>query len=134
MDRCVDRFNSYNISAVKGKIMEFLESVEEGMQKAQELIQNTAGDELDPQGEQDKDECEAEGVKDHPDFVFSDPGNLDKEVESASTGLFKTVTLIPEIELEQLTENMDEDQRLALMLVLNYARKLKIACSKPARV
>ena len=83
--------------------MEFLESVEEGMQKAQELIQNTAGDELDPQGEQDKDECEAEGVRDHPDFVFSDPGNFDKEVESASTGLFKTVTLIPEIELDQLT-------------------------------
>ena len=133
-DCCLKTFHSYNIAAVKGKIMEFLESVEEGMEKAKEMLNNMTGDDLNPQGEQDKDECEGEGVTEHPDFIMSDHGNPDKEADSLSTGLFKTVTLIPDVELEQLTENLDADQRLALQLMLNYARRLKIARSKPAKV
>ena len=130
----IQRFNTSNISNVKGKIMPFLESVEEGLKKAEELIQNTAGDDLDPQGEQDRTECEGEGVAPNPDFVLCDPGHLEKEVETTTTGLFKTVTLSSDSELEELTENLDDDQRLALGLVLNYARQLKISRSKPEKV
>ena len=69
--------------------MPFLESVEEGLEKAQELI-NTIGDEMDPQNEQERDECEAEGVKDHPDYSHIDPDNLPQQENEASSGLFKT--------------------------------------------
>ena len=72
---CLSTYQKSNIAKVKGKVMEFLESVEEGLEKAKEM-QNTIGDELDPQNEQDMDECQAEGVTDHPDFVQSDPQNF----------------------------------------------------------
>ena len=65
------------VAATKRKIMPFLESVEEGLERA--TGQNTLGDELDPQKEQDKAECEAEGCQDHPDFELINPNNLDLE-------------------------------------------------------
>ena len=107
--------------------MEFLESVEEGLEKAKEL-QNTIGDELDPQNEQDMDECQAEGVIDHPDFVQSDPQNLPTQSEtSTSTGIFKTVKLLSDEQRCQLTEKLDDDQRLVLSIVLNHARLIQIS-------
>ena len=106
--------------------MEFLESVEEGLEKAKEL-QNTIGDELDPQNEQDLDECQAEGVKDHPDFVQSDPQNLQTQSDTTPTGLFKTVNLLSDEHRCQLTEKLDDDQRLVLSIVLNYARLIQIS-------
>ena len=61
------------------------------------------------------DECQAEGVIDHPDFVQSDPQNLPTQSEtSTSTGLFKTVKLLSDEQRCQLTEKLDDDQRLVL--------------------
>ena len=82
--------------------MPFLESVEEGLEQANE--QNDIGDEMDPQNEQDRIECEAEGLQDNPDFVWSDPNNLNMEKEASSTGLFKTVILDSEENLCKLTD------------------------------
>ena len=48
----------------------------EGLERAEEL-NNLIGDELDPQGEQDKDEDSAEGIVDHPNFLHADPNNLE---------------------------------------------------------
>ena len=83
------------------------------------------GDELNPQKEQDRDECEAEGIQENPNFVLSDPGNLTENCESESTGLFKKVTLLTDDELEKLTEKLDDDQRLVLSQVQNYSRDWK---------
>ena len=134
INMCRDTFNTSNLSNVKRKVMEFVESVEEGLEKAQEMIDNTIGDELNPEKEQDKAECEAEGTEDHPNFQLTDPGNLDQEVESASTGLFKTVSLSPLEDLLRLTEILDDDQRLALSKVLKFARQLKMSRSTPIKV
>ena len=90
-DTCKETYYTSSISDVKGKIMPFLESVEDGIEKAKE--QNTIGDEMDPQNEQDREECEAEGYQDHPDFVCIDPNNLNIETETSNTGLFKTVSI-----------------------------------------
>ena len=132
-DVCQKTFLNSDICNVKGKIMEFLESVEEGMEKAQEM-KNTIGDELDPQNEQDRAECEAEGTENHPDFILTDPSNLEREVESSSTALFKTVKLCSDQELECLTEKLDSDQKIALSLVLNYSRQLIISRTSPMKV
>ena len=126
-ETCLSTYQKSDISKVKGKVMEFLESVEEGLEKAKEL-QNTIGDELDPQNEQDMDECQAEGVIDHPDFVQSDPQNLPTQSEtSTSTGIFKTVKLLSDEQRCQLTEKLDDDQRLVISIVLNHARLIQIS-------
>ena len=89
---------------------------------------------MDPQNEQDKAECEAEGTTDNPDYILLNPDNLPKEAESTSTGLFKTVKLCAQEELEALTGRLDDDQRLALSLIQNYARQLKISRIVPSCV
>ena len=134
IDVCLQTFNSSRINKVKEKIMPFLQSVEEGLERAQELVQNLVGDELNPQKEQDNDECEAEGIQDNPNFLLSDPGNLTENCESESTGLFKKVTLSTDDELEKLTEKLDDDQRLVLSQVQNYSRRLKISRSTPEKI
>ena len=67
---------------------------------------------------------------------MSDPANLldNSERESESTGLFKKVTLLSDNEREELTQKLDDDQRLVLSQVLNYSRRLKISRSRPEKV
>ena len=89
--------------------MPFLESVEEGLEKAKEL-QNTIGDDLDPQNEQDKEECCEIGTKDHPDYALLDPANLENSDDTRS-GLFKTIELTSDERLINRTESLDKDQR-----------------------
>ena len=113
--------------------MEFLESVEEGLEKAKEM-QSDVGDALDPQNEQDKDDCIEIGVQDHPDFVSRDPINLDTQAEGSNTGLFKTVALMPNDQLYQTTESLDSDQRLVLSLILKYAAQIKISRKAPSQI
>ena len=126
LDVCKETYCTSNLLKVKSKIMEFLESVEEGLERAQEL-ENLIGDELDAQAEQDKDEDSAEGVVDHPDFIHLDPNRLENIPESSSSGVFKTVSLSSKEELYNLTNQLDEDQRLVLAKFINYAKQLKIA-------
>ena len=130
---CQHTYHSSQIYKVKSKIMEFLESVEEGLEKAQQL-QNTIGDQMDLQNEQDNEECEVEGVQSHPDFISSDPGRLPREEASPSTGLFKKVVLAPDEELERLTHQLDEDQLLVLNKVLSYAKKIQISRKIPGQI
>ena len=62
------------------------------------------------------------------DFVQSDPQNLPTQSEtSTSTGLFKTVKLLSDEQRCQLTEKLDDDQRLVLSIVLNHARLIQIS-------
>ena len=74
-DSCKATFLKSRVSSVKRKIMPFIESVEEGLEKARE--QSNIGDELDPQNEQDRAECEAEGISENPDFACIDLDNVD---------------------------------------------------------
>ena len=128
-DVCKETYQTSNLSRVKNKIMEFLESVEEGLERAQEL-ENLIGDELDAQGEQDRDEDSAEGVVDHPDFTHLDPSTFENIPESSSS-VFKTVSLSSKEELYNLTNQLDEDQRLVLAKLIDYAKQLKIARKVP---
>ena len=127
---CLQTYNRSELFKVKSKIMEFLESVEEGLERAKEL-QNEMGDELDPQNEQDKDECDGIGVQEHPDFVSKDPTSIDIPGDKSSSGIFNTVSLIAEQQLIQNTEKLDNDQRLVLYLVLRYTAFIRISRKTP---
>ena len=49
--------------------MEYLEDVQEARYFVAEAAKNQeVGEVLDPEGEQDNDDCEYEGIIDHPDF------------------------------------------------------------------
>ena len=128
-EACHMTYRSSNLHYVKGQIMKYLESVEEGLERAEEL-NNLIGDDLDPQGEQDKDDDLAEGITDHPDYLHADPNNLEG-VPEKTTGLFKSVSLERKEELYQLTNQLDPDQRLILSKFVNLAKKLKIARKYP---
>ena len=112
--------------------MPFIESVEYGLEQARE--QNIIGDELDPQNEQDRAECEAEGFHDNPNFALSDPDNLDVERESSNTGLFKTVTIDSDENLHKLTQKLDPDQQIVLSKILNFAYQIKLSRKIPVEV
>ena len=60
-----------------------------------------------------REECAQDGTAENPNFALSDLSNVDQTVESSSTGLFKTVSLSTD---EELTEKLDDDQRLALSI------------------
>jgi hypothetical protein len=67
-DICQETYLSSDIHIVKSKIMPFLVAVEEGIEAAHEL-NNTVGNDLDPQNEQDCLECQDIGLEDNPDFL-----------------------------------------------------------------
>ena len=125
LEICQETYIQGEIYKVKTMIMPYLESVEEGLEMAK--LNNSIGDELDPQNEQDRAECEAEGVSDNPDYMFKDPNDLPQECEERPRGLFKTVALESEAEMENLISKLDDDQQLVLTKVINYARKIQIS-------
>ena len=58
------------INAVKIQVMEHLESNQEARHMAEEASKNIAemGDQLDPEGEQDNEDCLEEEIQLHPDY------------------------------------------------------------------
>ena len=91
--------------------MPFLEAVEEGMEGAHELY-NTIGNQLDPQNEQDRIECEEIGLQDNPDYIARDSSEfLGSEEAATITGLFKRIVVKPDNEIYPLIWRMDGAQR-----------------------
>ena len=70
---------SSSIRCVKQQTMEFLDNVTEARHFAEEFKRNEEiGQALDPQGEQEQDECEFEGIVEHPEF----PNIICEDLES----------------------------------------------------
>ena len=66
------------INAVKSQVMEFLESNEEArfmVEEASAKIKET-GEALDPEGDQDNQECINESLSLHPDYEHLNPDEL----------------------------------------------------------
>ena len=85
-------YNS-RIRCVKQQTMEQLDNVSEARHFSEEFQRNEqVGEELDPLGEQDQDDCEYEGVVEHPDF----PNLLCESLEEdfKNTKIKKTYKLV----------------------------------------
>ena len=77
---------------VKKILMEHLEDVERGTEKALEIIDSNAGVVLDPEAEQDNDECANVQIEDHPDFLFKNSADYGNEsIENNLTKSFKKI-------------------------------------------
>ena len=68
------------VETVKSQVMEFLESVSEARFYAEEakkeLELEQVAENMDAQGQQENDDCQEEGLQDHPEYLACIPGNL----------------------------------------------------------
>ena len=114
------------IQCVKEQVMEHLDGVSEARYFAEEFRRNEdTGETLDPQGEQDVDDCEYEGIIDHPDFPDLDLEALEEEVKKKSFEKTYKVMDIDDMEvLMEKTRNLDYYQRKVLEVGIRYARNI----------
>ena len=124
--------NSLKIENVRSKLMQYLQSVEEGTERAEEMITSNIGDTIDPALEQENDDCEEIGVIDHPDFLFKDPSDLNMNITEVKK--YKAIDLHDEETLDRMSINLDEDQRIVLEIGVDYAKYIvKARKAKEAR-
>ena len=68
------------VETVKSQVMEFLESVSEARFYAEEakkeLELEQVAENMDAQGQQENDDCQEEGLQDHPEYLACNPGNI----------------------------------------------------------
>ena len=124
------------VARVKRQVMPFLQSVEESrlmveeMQKQLDLDLTETGVNLDPQAEQENEECEEEGEQDHPDFLHLDPGQLAVYDADSSAGNtippvpFSRIEVPPSDELYQSINRLDRYQVEVVNIALQYFRDL----------
>ena len=114
------------IRCVKEQTMEFLIDVSEARHFAEEHQRNQeTGEDLDPQGQQEIDDCEYEGIIDHPDYPDLDLEALEQEVrKKANEKTYKTIELDSMDILMEKTRKMDYYQRKVLEVGIRYARNI----------
>ena len=81
----ISEFNGRSeVSNVKRILMEHLEDVEAGTERAKEIIESNAGVTMDAEHEQDNADCEDEEIQEHPDFVAKNPDSLENQNVTAN--------------------------------------------------
>jgi len=113
---------------VKKILMEHLEDVTEGTERARELVESSVGDMLDAENAQENLDCELTGVEEDPRFEVLNPENLNHPNESTSDSIYRKIELVDSLQLIQLTRNLDGDQRLVLDRVVAYAKDIEKSC------
>ena len=129
-DFCLETYtgNLEDITYVRVKTMPFVHHVEDSLEKAEVVYQkDNIADTLDPQAAQDNAECEDEGVQDSEKFVAFDYDKLEETYAEKSDALFKRIEVEAIDELTRKTQNLDDDQRLVLEIIINYAKQYKRA-------
>ena len=120
------------VAIVKRQVMPYLESCEEARlmveetQKELELDLTETAAKLDPQAEQEIDDCEEEGEDDHPDFVHLDPGQLE-DIDTVSAGKhqplpYSRIEVPPSDELLQSCKNLDKYQIEVVNTAVQFCR------------
>ena len=125
-DEKSDHNGQRKISNTKKILMEHLEIVEEGTEKAREVVDSSAGLLLDPENEQDDAECQLnEKYEQHPDFIIKDPDDLQcHQSEYMSSSMFKKIELYSDEKIKELTLNLDKEQRTVLDIGVSFARNI----------
>ena len=105
--------------------MEFLDDVEEaryfiGESKRNEEVENI----LDPEHIQEVDDCEYEGIIDHPDYPNLDIEALEREVRSKIEKTYRTIDLDNLQDLLEKTKKLDYFQRKVVEVGIKYSRQL----------
>ena len=117
----VDNADETKIEKVKGIVMEHLESVLEGKEKAEAIIQSSAGDELDSGFEQNALDGEQEGLLDHPEYPNLIPPAEINDSSSKGESYYPSIKLSPIEELCEKTRKLDQEQMLVVQEGIQFA-------------
>ena len=124
-DKCKELYfkNEEKILDVKQQVMPHFKMVTESREKAEEFMSNI-GDELDPNKEQEDEECDAEGVRVHPDLDIVDPTGTLNEEPTVSPGdrTFRKIELQNDNELNEKIRSLDPEQKKVFDIGLQYAQ------------
>ena len=124
-DELSEHNNIRRITNVKTILMEHLEVVEEGTEKAKEVYDSNAGMVLDNANEQDNADCGEEESEIHDDFLARNPDNLDDFQSTLNpANLYKRIELYPSEKLENLVHQLDKEQRCVVDVGVDFANNL----------
>ena len=131
-EKCQEDYEKFKdtIRNVKGKVMEWMEDVEEARYFVEEVMKNDVdvqeiGEEIDAGKEQNDIDCDLEGIEDDEKYIHLDTEGL-KELNFPTSGnWFRKLELMDIKELEQQTCRLDEWQRKVIDVGLKFVKGLK---------
>ena len=117
------------IRSVKSKVMEHLESVEEARYMVEQANKDKdlgeIGIQMDAALEQEQEDCQREGVIQHPDYIHLDTDGIEQTDKAKNTvSIFKTIVIPGLAELREKTRKLDKFQREAVNISVKYAKDL----------
>ena len=117
--------------------MEHLESVEEARFMVDEYLKNQKktveiGIELDPENEQDIDDCDMEEFEDHPDYEHLEPNYIEEvNIQTLQREkVFKPIDIGNLEDLRQQTKLLDRYQKYVIEVAIRYSRGI-VKSTKP---
>ena len=121
-----------DLRTVKSLLLPHMEGVLQASERVEDLLESTAGVYLDAANEQDTEDCEEEGVSDHPDYLLKDPSPfLGTHESNKSDKLYNRIELYDDDMIQSLTLRLDNEQRRVLDIAVDYAHALKKSkCAK----
>ena len=129
---CIEDYEKYkeNMKKVKGKVMEWIEDVEEARYFVEEVMKNEVnleetGENMDPEMHQDKIECEMEGLEEDEQYRHLDPEGLKERDVPDLASWYRKLEVKDQHVLELETQKLDRWQRKVVDVGLRFARDLK---------
>ena len=119
------------VDLVKAQVMEHLESVEEARYYVEEANMNVdmerMGTLLDPTNQQDNEDCQDEGIEEHPEYLHIDPDDLEMQDQATTNAIrhsYRSFEISDEDDLKERSRELDGDQRMILDKAIKYAKDI----------
>jgi hypothetical protein len=118
--------NSDKIIKVRETLLKYLKSVEIARERAEDIISEGIGNTLDGNKEQEEDECEEEGVQEHPELFLKDPSGLNFETncEVNQSNIYRKIELEENEDLNIKAQRLDVDQSIVLEIGVEYSKSI----------
>ena len=121
--------NRDSIKYVKSKVMPYLNQVEEGLDEAEQIVDNSEmGEQLDPENQQQNEDDEQELLKEGDGDAEFDYDKVTADISTAPMDrLFKRVEVWDTDLLMAKTRELDNDQLFVVVTLIDYVKKYKAA-------
>ena len=131
-EKCQEDYEKHKdiIRKVKGKVMEWMEDVEEARYYVEEVMKGDVdvdqiGEVIDPENQKDNLDCDVDGIEEDEQYAHLDPEGL-KQLDFSTTGnWFRKLDLLDISALEEQTRRLDEWQRKVVDVGLMFVKGLK---------
>ena len=126
LDEVSSNDHNVRIECVKKQVMEYLDNVQEARYFVEENKRNEETEvTLDPEGIKEIEECEYEGIVNHPDYLHIDFEALESEVKKKNTEKAHRKIDLDELDiLLEKTRKLDFYQSKVVETAIKYSRNL----------